>query len=579
MAEITLPYGYVTGRYLYVYADTGDDPDRDPDAKAAQGAIKLTPVAPARVVTNGAPATAIAQPVELKTDIEGFLVDPAGARGVYLVAGQYDVAFKFVGVTHPGFRIEVKTDHTPDNPLDLSTAAPITEGPQFKFVVNELVYTEALAARDAAVAAAAEATAPARELVDGLLDADLADRVPAILADSLAEVDTVARAAAVKAAELAQSDAGLLKGEPAPADWEWALMHDGNREVAIGRRTDGTYYPDALNPKADTGEGLDPRLETLRDDQGWRFAFAFDNDEVAFGQRTDGTFFPDSLGGAAPQAPTPVTIHGDSLTAGWASATSGLSALIGRAVTARGNGGLRSFWIAARQGGQPLRVTVPGDGTIPASGPVTVSIAYVPIVGTTKGGVASMSLDGVLAGVPGALAIVDETTATFTRHRAGRVTPVSAGSPFATGFDAREAYPIFWAGRNNFKLAGDDVQIVNDVRAMLAWTKHPDKALVLSIPPWGGEENGSGGRANLDRANNALAAAFPAIYEDTASRLRSRALLEAVGVTPTDEDIDNIANGLTPASFRSDAGHLNAKGYEALNLLVADIYTSRGLKP
>lgn len=158
-STLTVPYGYIRGRFLYVVGDTAGDADRMPDALPAVGTVTFTPVTPIRVVDAPAPLTAIARAVVTTINADGELVDPAGAVGVWLVEGQYDVAFAFTGVTHPGFRIEVTTAHTLAAPLDLTLAAPLKPSPATVFVVNEQVARDAEAARVEAVAAAEAADA------------------------------------------------------------------------------------------------------------------------------------------------------------------------------------------------------------------------------------------------------------------------------------------------------------------------------------------------------------------------------------------------------------------------------------
>jgi len=411
----------------------------------------------------------------------------------------------------------------------------------------------------------------------GIVAANIPDQVQ----DGIADSPTVqaAIAAGIVAADIPGevSDAVIdldlaeVATDATDADWEWSLAFAGNREVAVGRRGDGTYFPESMNPSI-----ADTSLEKTAYDQGFVFSVRYeDDDEIAFGVRNDGTTYPATGEGGGSDTATPVVIHGDSLTAAWS--TSALASTIGRSVLAVGNGGQSSFWIAARQGGEPLLLTLTGN-TLPASGSVACTIAYKTQVGTTTPTMPSGTFAGIVAGIPVALEITGLGTGTITRDTAGRAMPVSPGTHFITGLTYRTRYPIIWAGRNNFKLTGDITQIVNDVRAMLAWSEFPSRALVLSIPPWVGEEIGTGVRGTLDATNAALAAAFPAAYEDTSARLRSSELLTAVGVTATATDLQNITDGLTPESLRlpADAGHLNATGYAALNILVNEIYQARG---
>lgn len=115
-------FGYVQGRFLLVVGDTTSDPDRDPDVIPASGAVTLMPVAPIRVLGGATPALAVTQPVRCALDSEGYLTDPAGARGVYLVPGTYTVSLAVPQVSVRDFYIDVTTAHTEAAPLDLTTA-------------------------------------------------------------------------------------------------------------------------------------------------------------------------------------------------------------------------------------------------------------------------------------------------------------------------------------------------------------------------------------------------------------------------------------------------------------------------
>lgn len=384
--------------------------------------------------------------------------------------------------------------------------------------------------------------------------------------------NTVVRDAAVQAIQAAAIEEGILTADVIEEDEIRISFSDGDVFLRFDLATGRLLSPVALeNVKT---KGGDPVFTELTADQGWDFTITYADGGVAFGIRADGTIYPDI------KAITPtiarVCAFGDSITAGWASSIGAMGTVIGRSAEARGNGGTSSPWIAARQGGQPLRVTA-ANNSIPASGAVNVTVAHTPGVGATAPVPATGSYPGVLGGIAGLLTVTSGTDGTFTRTAAGRVTPLPASSPFVTGLDARDAFPIFWAGRNNYRGARDGEQIIADTARMMSWSRRAEHALVLSILPWAGEELGTSIRATLDGVNAAIRDAFPTAFLDVAAMLRSEAILNAVGVTPTATDIQDIANGLTPTSFRYDAGHPNAKGYEALNLIVGDWYKARGL--
>lgn len=152
----TLPYGFVTGRFVVAVGDTTSDVDTTPDIIAAQGSVMISPVSPVYLTDSPIPTTTIAAAITLSIDSSGYIRDPAGRKGVWLIAGQYNVDYQFQGVTLPSFTIDVTTAHTEAAPLDLTLAAPLIPTPATKFVVNEQVYLDTLAARDAAQSYAVE---------------------------------------------------------------------------------------------------------------------------------------------------------------------------------------------------------------------------------------------------------------------------------------------------------------------------------------------------------------------------------------------------------------------------------------
>lgn len=146
-----LSYGHVVGRFLFAEGD-GPDDGRLPDGAAASGTVKFTPLATIRRTTAD-PVTVLKKPVVCTLDSSGYLTDSQGARGVWLVAAQYKVDFTIDGVVVPSFNIVVDSADTEVDPLDLTLEAELTPEPSTKFVVNEQVYLDTLAARDDVLAA------------------------------------------------------------------------------------------------------------------------------------------------------------------------------------------------------------------------------------------------------------------------------------------------------------------------------------------------------------------------------------------------------------------------------------------
>lgn len=119
-----LNYGYVTARLLLAVADTTADPDRLPDAVAASGTVMFTPKQQRTRTSDPAPALVLAQTVICGLDDHGYLLDPTGEVGVWLVTGIYGVSYRFAAATIPQHDIEVTAEHTEELPLHLSHSVP-----------------------------------------------------------------------------------------------------------------------------------------------------------------------------------------------------------------------------------------------------------------------------------------------------------------------------------------------------------------------------------------------------------------------------------------------------------------------
>jgi hypothetical protein len=243
----SLSYGFVVGRYLLAVADTTRDADRLPDPQPASGSIRLTPVATAiRTAVDGSPVI-VPQRVTASIDAEGYLVDPTGERGVWLVTGAYDVTFSLGAVALPPFRIYVHPEHTPEAPLDLGAETPLVPAPFETFVVNQAVYVGALAARDEAVTSAATARESASSAAESASTAtDRAGWASTAAAASAASAD---RASAASAATTAAADRTIAQTVTSGA----VVVDD-----LVLTRTDGSTVTagNVRGPKGNPGDQL-----------------------------------------------------------------------------------------------------------------------------------------------------------------------------------------------------------------------------------------------------------------------------------------------------------------------------------
>lgn len=292
----------------------------------------------------------------------------------------------------------------------------------------------------------------------------------------------------------------------------------------------------------------------------------------------------DAVAGITPGAPLPARLlqAGDSLTENWGSNNNNveLRDYFGASnVTNIGKGGQTSPQITARQGGVPAMLTISG-GKLPASGGVTVTPDSNLFYMNAASG--AWSQEGILLGVPGVLSVSKSNGTyvyTFTRTSPGVEVASPTSAPFLTGQVWRDRVMTIGIGRNNFKTSTPE-QIVAHIRGMIEWsTRNPSDHIVLSIPPSTAETPGTADRTALDAANAALAAAFPRQWVDWAGYLRSEVTLGQAGITPTLQDLADIANAVTPTSFRGsgDNLHFNAAAYDVINTLILAAFAARGV--
>lgn len=258
--------------------------------------------------------------------------------------------------------------------------------------------------------------------------------------------------------------------------------------------------------------------------------------------------------------PEPITLAfwGDSLTeAGWSTA---VSASTGLTVRNFGLGGDSSVGINARAGVQPFRIT-PDGGTIPASGSVAVTV-------TTHNGKgfnmwSSTALPGRIRGVHGTL----DVTATgplawqFIRDEAGDPVTVTEPALFIPdAYDTLQTHVhIIWSGNNN---AGDTAQVIADNAAFVNALGHANY-LILTMMNNDGKPVGSQGYLDVMEINAALIDTYGARCLDIRDYMVNYAIYDA-GITPTATDLQNIADGIAPASLRSDTIHHNATGNQLI---------------
>lgn len=117
-------WGFVTGKIIHARGDQAPDADRLPEASAATGSVRFTPLTRTRRASD---ALVIHEVVSCDIGPDGIITDAENLPGVWLFEGAYRVEFTLGdGGSYPPFDIAVTAAHTIAAPLDLATVAPYT---------------------------------------------------------------------------------------------------------------------------------------------------------------------------------------------------------------------------------------------------------------------------------------------------------------------------------------------------------------------------------------------------------------------------------------------------------------------
>lgn len=123
----SVTFGKVVGRVIHLIADTAEDTDDKPQARAAIGRVVFAPKDVVRKTTEADYPAIVLHATETATlSGSGRILDAEGRQGIWLAAGVYTVTFEITGAPRaiPTFDIQVTTAHTDAAPLDLAKEAP-----------------------------------------------------------------------------------------------------------------------------------------------------------------------------------------------------------------------------------------------------------------------------------------------------------------------------------------------------------------------------------------------------------------------------------------------------------------------
>lgn len=447
-----------------------------------------------------------------------------------------------------------------------------------------------------------------RELLDSMQEAvrQIMSGAPTTEAAKV-EADRAENAAAHAAAEAARAVAalqgidaeGVVRGARVAEPREetaWAQTTSEGHRLPLGYAPDGTL--DAYARAAWLRD-----LDNARDasDPQWARVRTTPDGRIIYGERWDGSvvipglILPAGAVGGASGPPVSVTVSsgGEGVvldTAGygtvtrparvdmtrvalWGSSSMRLlgdtaapawAAERGMALLKGGQGSEKIAQSAARQGGDPARLTFPG-GMVPASGsaPVTpaagqrldVTPQYLrPFTGhvvTKEGERVAGTLSGTVDGL------------VWTRATAGKAAPVEDGVTMVPdlGEEWANALQIIQAGKNDHAVA--DLQSPGRlVGIRLAMTAHQPALTkrVLMVGDFVNSNSSDTAAAALRAINAATKVAFGPVFVDVEEWLASEQVWDDCGVSPTAADRDAQARRIIPPSLAMDPGHLNETG-------------------
>ena len=278
---------------------------------------------------------------------------------------------------------------------------------------------------------------------------------------------------------------------------------------------------------------------------------------------------------------------GDSLTAAYVY-TPRVASRTGRTVYQMGVGGEGAASIFARHGSQPyvLLPKSPATGIPADTSQVEVEIrtatgglAYPLFMGSGGSG-GTLTFFGKWGTIAGTITCVRDPAAVqyvhhagdrymFNRTTAGSAIPVPRPLQFLMdSSDLRRGdIHLYWVGRNGVdNLDGNSMGIEAAIRYQRGLEK---RYLVLSVLNGFGETTGSTNHTSIKALNDRLRLQHGRRFVDVRQYLVSYGLADAL-ISPTAQDITDVAGDTIPDSLRSDTVHLETVAYNIVGDLVAD---------
>lgn len=248
-----------------------------------------------------------------------------------------------------------------------------------------------------------------------------------------------------------------------------------------------------------------------------------------------------------------------------------------------GVGGLKSQNIAVLQGGIPFKMTFNKDQTISSGENVIEWYNIEPInfqtkqyrngsINDVKGRIKRISEESNKKKTLGYSFIPDNLNETIKLKDTVHFT-------FEDATSHRNKFTLIWAGRND-KKRGDEVYKTRDnTQAMVNYLGEQAKShcLILSVCNGIADKEGEGSvpHKEISKLNTVLETSFPEHYIDVRRYMIEEAIYD-LGIKPTKQDLEDMAQDAIPRRFLSDNVHFNTLGYEATGKYLARIIKERG---
>ncbi len=245
---------------------------------------------------------------------------------------------------------------------------------------------------------------------------------------------------------------------------------------------------------------------------------------------------------------TRILCWGDSMSQGYPAE---LRPIVPATVRSYSSGGDTAEHIAMKQGGLALYAApfaIPAD-TEPVLVPL-LDYKYDPVISMADYGGVGLT-PAYICGIKGTLYYTDGDMYYFKRETAGEEIRVNRLTRVVTDAMTRQQKDdinIIYSGANNAYRSGDAVELIEIQTAMIEYSGS-DKYIIIGFSAFRDRES-------LIAFNQTLADHYGEHFLDFGSYLITDGFKDA-GITPTDEDLQNIADGRMPASFRRDEVHGN----------------------